>query len=65
MAEDMTGEPGDDVSTRIDARPIREASTDTNWDHAIALRDQLTWHVRKTLEHEHIQALVFDSAKGN
>jgi len=65
VAEDMTGEPGDDVSTRIDARPIREASTDTNWDHAIALRDQLTWHVRKTLEHEHIQALVFESAKGN
>jgi hypothetical protein len=50
---------------RIDARPIRSTSTDTLWDRAIALRNQLADQMRAILESEGVDALVFVSASGN
>jgi hypothetical protein len=49
---------------RIDARPIRSTSTDTLWDRAIALRNQLGVQMRTILESEGVDALVFVSASG-
>jgi hypothetical protein len=50
---------------KIDARPVRPTSTDTLWDRAVVVRDELAVQIRATLDEEQLGALVFVSANGN
>ena len=49
----------------VDARPIRPVASDTYWDRAVVVRDQLEAQLREALAAEWLVALVFSSAKGN
>jgi TM2 domain-containing membrane protein YozV len=55
----------DNVSEKIDARPIRVTSGDTVWDRAVAMRDEFEALMRTVLERESVDALVLVSATGN
>src|SRR5690349_12841911 len=53
------------VNTLVDARPMREMSSDTQWDKAIERRDAIAAIVRDVLRQQKLEALVIVSANGN
>ncbi len=53
------------TAPRVDARPVRQFSSSTLWDEALARRDAFAERIRRTLAAGNVEALVFESEDGN